>query len=76
MKEIVKREVPKHDEDGVVAVLGVLRGSLPVSQRKLTEPRHEPATIIDILLKGSFEIELEQQIVRIAQTRFIGGDDR
>src|SRR5262245_50749219 len=45
VEEIVKGDVPEHDEDGVVAVLPVLGGLLPFRRRQLADPGDEALAV-------------------------------
>jgi len=65
MKEVVKSEMAKHDEHGIVAILAVLCRASPIRIRKASETPYERYSITNIRRQRSLEFQLQEGVVRI-----------
>lgn len=76
VQEIVQRQVAKHDEHRVRAVLAVLGSARPVPGRELLQPRDETRAIRNVAVQCLREVHAQQQIVGVLFTGQIWPDDR
>ncbi len=76
MKEVMKREMAKHDENGVMAVFPVLGRPRPVLWGESAQSADQIAPVGDIALQRVRQVQFQQEIVWIRVARVVGRDDR
>src|SRR6266581_4061587 len=72
----MKRQMPEHDEDRIMAVFAVFCTATPVARLYCLKPCHEPLSISDILRQRSLKVHAEQHVIWVGLIGEVGRNDR
>ncbi len=68
VQEIVKRQMPEHDKDGIRPILAVLGGSRPFRRAERLQPSNQTLAVADETVQARVEIQLQEQIIGVLIT--------